>query len=106
MNSEKYDMKLGELRKYISVFDLVAVCAHETKTYETYARPADIPDKYNDKYVIGFGMSELEFEGEKLPAPELYADSKTDDNLYYAKCIEITVADRPRNEVFADRNID
>lgn len=96
-----YDMKLGTLRKYISVFDLVAVHIYETRRYYTYAKPADIPDEYNDKYVIGLGMSELEFEGEKLPVPELYEDSRINDDMYYAKCIEITVADKTRNEAFA-----
>ena len=43
-----YDMKLGTLRKYISVFDLVAVHIYETRRYYTYAKTADIPIKTND----------------------------------------------------------
>ena len=63
---EKMELKFGELREYISKADRVAVCVNETMNYETYRFIDHVPDKFDDMYVLGFGMSEPEFSIEAV----------------------------------------
>lgn len=95
-------LKFGELRKYISRIDRTAVCFHETMNYETYRFASNIPDKYDDLYVVGFGISELEFDADEFTPPDVIERSRIGENSYLAKCIEVTVAQKPREEVFAE----
>lgn len=92
------NLKFKELKKYISVLDRVSFCMRETLRYENYRFLSDVPDKYDELFVYGIGMIESEFEIEN---PEYMFDVKEKDiggTFYFAKCIEVVLAEKPRNE--------
>ena len=98
----RMDLKFKELREYISRFDKVAVCLHETMCYETYDFISEVSEKYDDMYVIGFGMSELEFEITDFSLPYEVEEKRIDETRYFAKCIEINFSEKTREEVFEE----
>lgn len=92
------NLKFKELKKYISVLDRISICMRETLRYENYRFLSDVPDKYDELYVYGIGMIDSEFDIEN---PEHMLDVKEKDiceKFYFAKCIEVVLAEKPRNE--------
>ncbi|MBR5486274.1 MAG: hypothetical protein IKV41_07175 [Oscillospiraceae bacterium] len=55
-------MKFKDIRGYLSRIDRVSICCKEDLSYENFMRIGDVPDKYNEKYLYGFGVIESEFE--------------------------------------------
>lgn len=92
------NLRFKELKKYISVLDRVSICMRETLRYKNYRFLCDVPDKYDEFYVYGIGMIDSEFDIEN---PEYMLDVKEKDickKFYFAKCIEVVLAEKPRNE--------
>lgn len=61
------NLKVKDLRNYVSRIDRISICQKETLNYENYSCMEEVPDKYDEYYVYGIGMIESEvFENNKL----------------------------------------
>lgn len=94
----KLNLKFGELRKYISVIDRVSICRKETLAYDNYCYIKDVPEKYDGLYVYGIGRIQSEFAVDEAYEKVLQAEGKRKfrDGEYLLECIEIMVAEKPR----------
>ena len=81
----KSGLTFGELRKYYDKLGRVSVCIKETLNYENFSRIAEVPDRYNDMYVYGFGIIDSEF-----------TDVLTEEPVF-AHCVEFMLSDTPRD---------
>ena len=88
-------MKFVELKPYISRVDRLSICIlDENFGYENYTCIADVPDKYDDMYVVGIGRIESEFE-EKAVLPHEKESCAIGDGLHMVECIEIMLSEVP-----------
>ena len=95
-------LKFGEFRKYVSVIDRISICIRETQQYKNYRFIRDVPASCDSLFVYGVGMIESEFPVTE-DTPESQIDGKrTDNNHFFAHCIEIVLAERPRDEFSAE----
>lgn len=87
-------MKFKELKPYISRTDRLSICNFENLCYENYRWIADVPDKYDEMYVVGFGRIESEFtEAEVFPHEK--ENCAIGRGLYMVGCIEIMLSEIP-----------
>lgn len=100
---EYWDLKFGNLRRYISVIDRISICMHETLQYENYRLIREVPELYDDYYVYGVGMIESEFS-ENDNYPDKNTHYKKDESMCAMQvpitlkmCIEIMLAQTPRD---------
>lgn len=82
------EIKFGELRRMISVIDRISMCDEETSYYENYRDIKDVPEKYDELYVCGIGVTQSEFT--------------EDADLHFMPCMEILVSKNTRTE-FEDK---
>ena len=88
-------MQFKELKKYLSRIDRYSVCIlNESLSYENYRWLRDIPDKYDDMYVVGIGRIESEFEEDAVFENEKKGNA-IGNGQYFADCIEIVVSEIP-----------
>ena len=61
------DLKVKDLRNFVSRIDRISICHKETLNYENHSCMHKVPDKYDDYYVYGIGIIESEvYEDGKL----------------------------------------
>ena len=88
-------MKFKELKPYISRIDRLSICIlDENLGYENYKWLQDVPDKYDEMYVVGFGRIESEFEEVAVLSYEKERCS-IGRGLYLVQCIEIMLSKIP-----------
>lgn len=88
-------IKFKELKPFISRFDRLSICTHETGDYENFMRTGDLPDAYDEYYIYGIGMINSEFY--KVSKYE-YSTNYEDGPLALLPCIEIVLSKSPRTE--------
>ena len=88
-------MKFKELKPYISKIDRRSICIlDEDLGYENYKWIQDVPDKYDEMYVVGFGRIESEFEEAAVLTYEKERCA-IGRGLYMVDCIEIVLSEIP-----------
>ncbi len=88
-------MKFRELKPYISRVDRLSICVlDENLGYENYKCLQDVPDKYDEMYVVGFGRIESEFT-EAAVLPHEKENCAIGRGLYMVDCIEIMLSEIP-----------
>ncbi|MCH5203806.1 MAG: hypothetical protein J1F03_03605 [Oscillospiraceae bacterium] len=56
------DLTFGDIRKYVALTDGISICMRETLTYELFNYIWEVPDTYNELYLIGFGQLNEPFD--------------------------------------------
>ena len=63
-------IKFGELKKYLSRVTRLSIC-FTSGHYDNYLLVSDIPEgKYDDMYVYGVGMTDVEFPLDEYSTPK------------------------------------
>ena len=87
-------LKFAEVKKYLARNVRLSVC-HKDKHYYDYLMISDIPErKYDDYYVYGVGMIDVEFSRDVYTEPESFDFVINDMDLKPA--IEIVIQKEPR----------
>lgn len=89
------NMTFGELREYLSRIDRYSICMLETGEYKNYVFLKTIPNDYDNLFVYGIGMREVEF----YLINGVYSASGTREQMVLADCIEIMLAKSPKSSV-------
>lgn len=87
-------IKFGELRKYISRVVRLSIC-FEDGHYDNYHLIADIPEgKYDDMYVYGIGMIDVEFPMDVYAKP--VKETLKNKDYFLGHALEIVLYDIDR----------
>ncbi len=78
MKKKGIKITFGTIRNFCSFADKISICIKETSAYENYNCIIDVPEKYNEYYLYGFGVIDMEFE------------------YPFEKCTEIMISKEPR----------
>ena len=70
-------LKFGDIRKYVARTDKISICMKETLNYEIFDHIFNVPEKYNEYYLIGFGALDDPFIE---PAPRLALEIMLSEN--------------------------
>ncbi len=81
-------IRFGDIREYCSRIDRVSICQLENLRYENFERIGQVPERYNEMYLYGFGVIDSEFREEGV--------------LHLKTCIEFMLSKRPRSEIEQD----
>ena len=54
------NLKVKDLRNYVSRIDRISICLKETLSYENYSCMQEVPETYDDYYVYGIGIIDSE----------------------------------------------
>ena len=97
-------LKFKDFRELVSKIDRVSVCTAETFSYENYKCIEDVPDKYNEKFVIGVGVIDSEVEeffnfGKTCKEWAKEIEHREDISLHMQH-LEIVVANIPDRKAF------
>ena len=85
-------IKFKEIRECISRIDRISI-SFEDRSYDNYFSIMDVPEgKYEEMYVYGIGMVQVEFPKEK----EDESDSIAQSNCEMLPALEIYLRNRPR----------
>lgn len=85
-------IKFKELRRYISRVVRLSIC-FQNGYYDNYHLIADIPKgKYDDMYVLGIGMADVEFPMDVYAAP-VDEDNFRCNSLFLGHALEIVLHD-------------
>ena len=87
-------IKFGELKKYFSRIVRLSIC-FEDGHYDNFTMVSDIPDgKYDDLYVYGIGMVDVEFPLDVYSEPKEFS---LEDGYFLGCGLEIVVSEEARN---------
>lgn len=91
-------IKFGELKKYLSRVTRLSICFTRGH-YDDYLLVSDIPEgKYDDMYVYGVGMTDVEFPLDEYSTPKEFTQPLLfKDGLFLGAAIEIVMQDEPRD---------
>lgn len=91
-------IKFGELKKYLSRVVRLSIC-FEDGHYDNFTMVSDIPDgKYDDLYVYGIGMVDVEFPLDVYSEPKGVPRRTSLEEGYFLGCgLEIVVSEEARN---------
>ena len=91
-------IKFGELKKYLSRVTRLSIC-FTSGHYDNYLLVSDIPEgKYDDMYVYGVGMIDVEFPLDEYSTPKEFSQPLSfKDGLFMGAAIEVVVQDEPRD---------
>ena len=85
-------IKFKEIRECISRIDRISI-SFEDRSYDNYFSIMDVPEgKYEEMYVYGIGMVQVEFPKEKEDESDSIAQSKCE----MLPALEIYLRNRPR----------
>lgn len=90
-------IKFREIKKYISRVVRVSIC-FEDGHYDNYILPSDIPEgKYDDLYVFGIGMTDVEFPLDIYAQPKEFPQRISRKEGFFVGCgLEIVLHEEPR----------
>lgn len=91
-------IKFGELRKYLSRVARLSICFSDGN-YDNYTMLSDIPDgKYDDYYVFGVGMVDVEFPLDVYSEPkEMPHRISINDGFFMGSALEIVLKKEARD---------
>ncbi len=95
-------IKFGELKKYISRVVRLSICFHDGH-YDNYTMLSDVPEgKYDDLYVYGIGMADVEFPLDVYTEPKEASEGFSLADGYFLGCgLEVAVTEEPRDIIRA-----
>lgn len=90
-------IKFGELKKYLSRVTRLSI-RFRSGHYDNYMLVSDIPEgKYDDMYVFGVGMVDVEFPLDVYSTPKEFQQPLSfKDGLFLGAAIEVVVQEEPR----------
>lgn len=100
------ELKFKDLRKFISVIDRVSICMRETLMYDNYTFIQDVPDKYDEYYVYGIGRILSEFKIDEALGKKDVVGNEINEKYFLGECIEIMLAEKPREAFPKKRNVE
>ena len=95
-------IKFKELKQYLSRIARVSVCHEADLSYENYILISDIPEgKYDEMYVYGVGMIDVEFPLDVYARPgvEVPAETSLSDGYFIGAGLEVMVRETPRDDI-------
>lgn len=77
-------IKFGEIRKFVSRIDKISVCMKETLNYEIFDNISEVPEKYDNYYLIGFGsFNGIEIEPNRPALEIMLSEKPREDNACF-----------------------
>ena len=91
-------IKFSEIKKYLSRVVRLSIC-FEDGHYDNYTMLADIPEgKYDDLYVFGVGMVDVEFSLDVYSEPKEFPERVSIGRGFFLGCgLEIVLTEKPRD---------
>lgn len=89
-------IRFSELRKHLSRVGKISLCFMDG-SYKNYIMPDDIPEKYNEMYVFGIGMVDVEFPHDIYAEPGEMPGRCLGKEYYLGAGLEIVLQESPRD---------